>query len=121
MSTSKLIDYLEDRAGDFHRGTVRYTDDTIGVLHLREDIKEHRLEGEIKRMLERLRPESAQAEERAFPFGNLHATARVFDDAVILHFPTDEDCGVVVSLEPETARDLNTFIGECTARIHGPQ
>lgn len=119
MSASALIDYLEDRAGEYHRGTVRYDGGSTDVLHLREDIRERRLISEIDRMLDRLRPESSPNEERAFPFGDLSATVRIFDEAIILHFPTGTDRGVVVALEAESARDLNTFIGECHKLIHG--
>lgn len=119
MSTDRLIDYLERRASEYHRGTVRYDGNGTDVLYLREDIQETRLSSQIDRMLRRLRPETSSKEERAFPFGDLHATVRIFDEAILLHFPTGQDRGIVVSLEPETARDLNTFIGECEKRIHG--
>lgn len=119
MSADRLIDYLERRASDYHRGTVRYDGDGTDVLYLREDIRESRLSSQIDRMLRRLRPEASPKEEPAFPFGDLHATVRLFDEAILLHFPTGTDRGIVVSLEPETARDLKTFIGECQTRIHG--
>lgn len=117
MAADPLIEYLERRADDYHRGTVQYDGDNTDVLHLRADLRETRLLSEIDRMLSRLRPEATAAEERSFPFGDLHTTVRLFDDAIILHFPTGSDRGIVVALEPETARDLNTFIGECQKRI----
>lgn len=117
MAPSRLVEYLEDRAGEYHRGTVSYTGDSQEVLHLRDDIEGYRLEREIAGMIDRLRSEAAREETDAFPFGDLHATVRTFDDATILHFPTGEDRGIVVSLEPGTARDLNTFIGECERRL----
>lgn len=117
MEIAPLIKYLEERAGEYHRGTVRYEGDDTNVLYLRDDLQEKRLTSEIDRMLSRLRPESAPKEERSFPFGELRATVRLFEQAILLHFPTGNDRGIVVSLEPETARDLNTFIGECERRI----
>lgn len=87
------------------------------VLYLRDDIRETRLTSQIDRMLGRLRPEASSREERSFPFGELNATVRLFDEAILLHFPVGNDRGIVVSLEPETACDLNTFIGECEKRI----
>lgn len=117
MVEKALIDYLEQRAGEHHRGTVRYDGDDTDVLYLRDDIRETRLTSQIDRMLGRLRPEASSKEERSFPFGELNATVRLFDEAILLHFPVGNDRGIVVSLEPETARDLNTFIGECEKRI----
>ena len=69
-------------------------------------------------MLERLEPESSPQEERAFPFGDLYVTMRRFNEAIILHFPLARKRGVVVALDPETARDLNTFTDKCLQRIH---
>lgn len=117
VTADPLIDYLERRAGEYHRGTVRYDGEETDVLHLRDDLRETRLRSEIDRMLGRLRPEATAKEERSFPFGDLHTTVRLFDEALILHFPIGPDRGIVVALEPETARDLNTFIGECQQRI----
>ena len=119
MSATDLVNYLEERAGEYHRGTVRYDQTDTDVLHLRDDVREERMLSEINRMLQRLRPEATMQEEQAFPFGELHATVRVFEDALVLHFPISSKHGVVVSLEPETARNLNTFLGECEKRIHG--
>jgi hypothetical protein len=117
MPAAELLAYLDDRAGDYHRGTVRYNAEETKILYLRDDLKKSRLSSEVDRMLRRLRPEATSKEKQAFPFGDLHATARLFDEAIILHFPTGTNRGVVVSLEPETARQLNTFIGECQKRL----
>lgn len=119
MSVTSLLGFLNDRAGEYHRGTVRYRPEGMEILYLREDVEAQRLDSEIEGMLNRLRPESSRVEADAFPFGTLHATVRRFDDAIILHFPVEDDNGIVVSLEPQTARDLNTFIGECEKRIRG--
>lgn len=118
MTSNPLIDYLERRAGEQHRGTIRYDGDGMDVLYLRDDIQEERLKSELDRMLGRLRPESSPKEEQVFPFGGLRTTVRIFERAIILHFPVGNDRGVVVSLEPETARDLSSFVGECEKRIN---
>lgn len=119
MVPSELVEYLERRAGTSLRGTVAYDGNGTNVLYLRDDLQEVRLQSDVDRMLQRVRPESMSAEERAFPFGDLHATVRVFDETVFMHFPTGNDRGVVVSMEAEAAHDLNTFVGECLERIRG--
>lgn len=119
MGATELVNYLDSRAKEYHRGTVRYKGNQTDVVYLRDDIRKVRLESQIDRMLTRLRPEASTREEQSFPFGELRTTVRVFEDAIVLHFPTGHDRGIVVSLEPETARDLNTFIGECQRRIRG--
>lgn len=118
MSGSDLVTYLQDQAGDYLRGVVRYHRNTNDLLYMREDIREQRLQSQIDRMLERLQPESHTAEERAFPFGDLHVTVRRFEEVIIMHFPTGSNRGIVVSLEPAATRDLNTFTTECLQQIH---
>lgn len=117
MAVSDLLDLLERRADRLHRGTARYDGDSTDVLYLRDDLKETRMRSEIDRMVNRVRSESSPKEERTFPFGDLHATVRAFDEVTILHFPTGIDKGVLVSLESDAAEDLNTFIGQCLTRI----
>lgn len=117
MASDDLIAFLEDCAGDMHRGTARYDGESTDVLFLRDDLKERRIRTEIDRILNRVRSESSPKEERSFPFGDLHATVRSFEEATILHFPTGYDRGIVVSLESAAAQDLNTFIGQCIDHI----
>lgn len=117
MDPVDLVRFLQHKAREYHRGTVQYDGSDIDILYLRDDIREERLLSQIDRMLKRIRPEATSTGERSFPFGDMHATVRIFDEAIILHFPTGTDTGTVVSLAPETARDLNTFIGECMRRI----
>ena len=118
MTGQDLVPYLRDRVDDYLRGVIRYHKETTDVLYLRDDVRATRLESQIDRMIDRLEPESRAAEERAFPFGDLYVTVRRFQEAIIMHFPTGSNRGIVVSLEPETARDLNTFTTECLRRIH---
>lgn len=117
MGIPDLSDFLEERAGDLLRGICRYDGDTTDVLYLRDDVKKQRMRSEIDRILNRVRPESSSKEEQSFPFGDLYSTVRTFEEATILHFPTGNDRGVVVSLESDAAQDLNTFVGQCLDQI----
>lgn len=117
MTVSDLTEFLQERADSLLRGIARYDGDSSDVLYLRDDVKKQRMRSEIDRVLSRVRPESSPKEERSFPFGDLHATVRAFEDATILHFPMGADRGVVVSLEPGAAQDLNTFVGTCLDQI----
>lgn len=118
MAKSDLTVYLQDRVGEQLRGVVRYHRDTLDILYLRDDVREVRLESQLDRMIDRLEPESHSAKERAFPLGDLYVTVRRFEEAIIMHFPTGNNRGLVVSLEPKTARNLNTFTTECLKHIN---
>lgn len=117
MTISQLQEYLKKRAGGPLCGIVRYDGNSTDVLFLRDDVRERRMQSEIYRILNRVRPEASAKEEQSFPFGDLYATVRSFEDATFLHFPTGNDRGVVVSLEADATHNLNTFIGECPKRI----
>ena len=118
MGANALAEYVQQRTGDYFRGVVKYDEHTFDVVYLRDDVREERLRNQIDRMLDRLQPEATAAEEQAFPFGDLHVTVRRFDEAIIMHFPTGNKRGVVVSFEPEATRDLNRFTTECLEHIH---
>lgn len=117
MSAGELVEFLQRQAADHLRGVVRYHGDATDTLYLREDIRAERLQSQIDRMIRRLRPEADPDEERAFPFGDLYVTVRRFEEAIIMHFPTGSDRGIVVALKPDVARDLNMFTRECLKRI----
>jgi hypothetical protein len=69
-------------------------------------------------MLTRIKSEGTAEEEQAFPFGHLHATLRVFDETILMHFPIENQTGVVVTVEPEVAGSLNSFVGDCLDHIY---
>ena len=117
MGLGELLRYLEKQAGSNLRGVARYDYDSTDVPYLREDIREVRMLSQVDRMLRRLRPESDPNEEKAFPFGDMHATLRIFDEAVIMHFPLGVGRGIVVAMEPEAASQLTTFVDGCLSRV----
>jgi len=117
MGADNLTTYLVDRVGQDLRGVIQYDESDTKALHLRDDIRQARLQDQIDQMLRRLKPESTQAEAAAFPFGELHVTVRCFEEAIVLHFPTGEERGIVVALEPAVATDLTSFARTCSREI----
>lgn len=113
-----LATYLQDRIGDLLRGVAHYQDSDFEVVYLRDDIRVERHRDEVAQMLSRITQEGTVDEEQAFPFGHLHATLRIFDAAIFLHFPIENQTGVVVACEPDVARSLNSFVGDCLDHIY---
>lgn len=114
---TELTSYLKDTAGDYLRGVVSYNGNEYDIQFIRDDLRERRLKSEVDKMIDRLREESRSREHRAFPFGNLNGTVRSFEEAMVMHFPSTQSRGTVVTLDPEIARQLNTFVGSCLDRI----
>lgn len=114
---AELIPYLKDTAGENLRGVVWYEGNEYDIRFIRDDLRTQRLKSEVDKMIDRLRRESRADERRAFPFGEVNATVRSFEEAMVMHFPSTQDRGTVVTFEPEIARQLNTFVGSCLERI----
>lgn len=113
----ELTPYLKKTAGETLRGVVSYDGDEYDVRFIRDDLRERRVKSEVDKMIDRLRQESRSRERRSFPFGDINATVRSFEEAMVLHFPKTQERGIVVTLDPEIARQLNTFLGSCLERI----
>ena len=96
---------------------MAYNGNEYDIQFIRDDLRERRLKSEVDKMIDRLREESRVREHQAFPFGDLNGTVRSFEDAMVLHFPSTQERGMVVALDPEVARQLNTFLGSCIERI----
>lgn len=116
--TERLTPYLKRTAGENLRGVVYYEEDEYEIRFIRDDIRTKRLESEVDKMIDRLRRETRSRERRAFPFGDINGSVRSFDDALVMHFPETQGRGIVVTLDCEVARQLNTFMGSCLKRIN---
>ena len=116
--SKSLSAYLNNRVDDLLRGVAHYQQDGFEVVYLRDDIQERRHREEVDKMLTRIKQEGTAEEEQSFPFGHLHATLRIFDETIFMHFPIENQTGVVVALEPEVARSLNSFVGDCLDHIY---
>ncbi|USZ69850.1 hypothetical protein NGM10_15710 (plasmid) [Halorussus salilacus] len=112
-----LIRFLRERTGECLRGVGRYDADGYEVLYVRPGLERETLDSEVERMVTHLRSESRPREVRSFPYGDLDGTVRSFEEAVVMHFPLTQERGVVVTLEPDVARQLTTFMRECIERL----
>ena len=113
---AELVSYLKETAGDYLRGIVWYDGDEYEIRYIRDDLRTRRLQSDVDKMIDRLRGESRSRERRSFPFGEVNGTVRSFEEAMVMHFPSTQGRGTVVTLDPDAARQLNTFIGSCLER-----
>jgi hypothetical protein len=114
-SAPRLVGYLRRRVGDDLRGVVCYDGNETDVLFARAD--RPGIESDAERAVRYLRHESQSRERRAFPFGDLDGTVRSFEDAVVMHLPLAESRGIVVTLDPNAARQLNAFMADCIDQL----
>jgi hypothetical protein len=59
--------------------------------------------------------ESRRAE--ALSVGDHHVTVRMYDEALILHFPQDDEVGTVVTLDLAAAGELSGFVADVLAHL----
>lgn len=111
-----MTEYLQKTAGEYLRGIVSYNGNEYDIQYIRDDLRTRRLKSEVDKIIDRLRRESRSGERQAFPFGEVNGTVRSFEEAMVMHFPKTQGRGIVVTLDPEVARQLNTFIGACLER-----
>lgn len=114
-SAPQLVEYLRRRVGDDLRGVVCYDEADTDVLFARAD--RPGIESDAERAVRYLQHESRSREQRAFPFGDLNGTVRSFEDAVVMHFPLAASRGIVVTLDPNAARQLNAFMADCIDQL----
>lgn len=116
-SHQHLITFLKDQAGDYLRGVAVYNADSYETVYVRDNVRTKRFESDVDRMIDRLRQESRAREQRSFPFDDLNGIVRSFGDGMVMHFPQAQERGTVITLDPEVARQLNTFMEQCLQRI----
>ncbi|MFC4553582.1 MULTISPECIES: hypothetical protein [Halorussus] len=116
-SYHQLISYLKSETGELLRGVITYDSDEYEIHYIRDDIRTQHLKNDVNKIIKRLRRESRPSEHRSFPFGELNGIVRSFENAMVMHFPDTQGRGTVVTLEPEVARQLNTFLGNCLQRM----
>lgn len=114
-----LVEYLEDRAGDYLRSVVHYEEADYEVLYLRDDVAEQYTEEKIEKVIQELKFEAMESnfQEQLYVHGGLGCTLRVFEKAVELHFPYDGYEGAAVALDPEAAQQLHSFVNDCLEQI----
>lgn len=105
-----LTPYLQDEVGESLRGIVLYDATEYEIRYIRDDLRTHRLKSEVDTMIKRVQRESRPAERQAFPFGEMNGSIRSFEEAMVLHLPDTHGRGTIVTLDPEVAHQLNTFI-----------
>lgn len=111
-----LVDFLRDAAGRHLRGVVRYRADDYRFLFDRQDAGWGPDEqADLAVFVDQFRHAELTESERtqALNVGNHHVTVRLYDEAVVLHFPQGEDVGTLVSLDPEAATSLAAFVSQC--------
>lgn len=115
-----FVSFMREQAGDSLRLVGLYNHETFNIQYVRPDLDRKFTEQDLREMATELRKESIERyhEEQAFTLGSLDATVRLFENAVIIHYPRGQISGTIVSLEREAGMQLSQFIEECRRQLY---
>lgn len=109
-----LVAYVEKSAGDALRAVVEYEDADIEVLYHRDDLEEATVERRTRSIYDQIvQARTSRDDALAKDLGRKRVTLQIRQEAVLIHLLETRQRGHIISLEPEAARDLVTFLNDC--------
>lgn len=120
QTSEALANFFKQEAGDAVRLVAHYTADSIEFVYLRDDLAENYEKSDFEDSFAIHRQDKAAAarQEETINAGSHHCTLRVYDEAIVFNFAQTGDVGTIVSMNPETGRDLLSFMTRCLKRLH---
>jgi hypothetical protein len=118
-SARELVRFLRRRSGDTLRSAAYYDADSFELLYRDDTVTHAYSEDDIERIADRMRETIRQSRaERLFDLGGFDCSLLCFEDGVVFHFPQGRDRGTIISLDITAARQLHTFVEECSRQIY---
>lgn len=117
-----LLERVRGLAGESTRGAVCYRGEAQSVLYLRDDVREAYADEDIESAIDDLVLEAFGDPMRLadlYRLGDLEATARWFEEGVVVHFPYSETSGVAVSFDHGVTAALGAVISTGAAHLDG--
>lgn len=120
-ASNRLVEYLQDRAGDALRVVFHYDarDEGYEILHMRPDIEAEYTEAELRDHFDTFRRDShlADVQQSKLHTGDHHCSMRVYDETLIFNFTLGERANTIISLDPNVGRDLLGFVGNAMSML----
>jgi hypothetical protein len=117
MSDS-LVTYVKEQADEYLRAVALYDDSGFEVLYRRDDLAESRVTNRVLMVYDNItwdwNPDDSSLSKE---LGAIQATLQVREEAIIIQLVTGDTEGYLISLKPEAARNLTTFLKKCLDHI----
>ena len=115
---NSLVPFVEQRAGESLRAIAEYGKTDVDLIYYRDDLPKT----EVSKRVNTIHNNITWAwnpgdDEIVSELGVKRATLQVREEAVIIHLLEEVNHGYLIGLEPDAARDLTTFLGECLNHI----
>jgi hypothetical protein len=114
-----LVDFLLGEAGPYLRSAYYFDEQSYEELYLRDDLEGEYSEEELAFLFEEM--VNADAEDdpiaRIADSSDLRCSIRLYDEMITVLIHHREETGTLVSLEPNAARDLVTFVYRLMSKV----
>lgn len=120
-ASKRLVEYLQDRAGDALRVVFHYDARNEGyeILYMRSDIEDEYTEAELHDHFDTFRrdTELAEVQQSKLHAGDHHCSMRVYGETLLFNFTLGDDVNTIISLDPDVGRDLMGFVGNAMSML----
>lgn len=117
---NSLVSFVHQRAGESLRAIAEYEQTDFDLLYYRDDLPRTTIRDRVETVHGNItwawNPDDDDDEVVA-ELGKKRATVQVRDEVIIIHLLEGVNHGYLIGLEPDAARNLTTFLGECLNRI----
>lgn len=114
--SSQLKEFFQERATGDLRSVIRYDQDGIEVMYLRDDVADQYSVSELEDTIEESRMESLSAPiyENTFSkgHGELECMVNWFENVIEMNFIVDDGIGVAVALDVDQMGKANSLIAD---------
>ncbi|WP_137285421.1 DUF7522 family protein [Halorussus salinisoli] len=111
----KFVTFLQQRAGQSLRAVRFYSETNQRSVYARDDVQQEISQTDIEQIVSQARRELMERADDQWQFthGEMEATVRIFQNAVIINLLSSGNFGVLLSLDAEIASRLHSFIYDC--------
>lgn len=115
---NSLVSFVHQQAGESLRAIAEYEQADVELLYYRDDLPKHTITERVATVHDNITwAWNPDEDEVVAELGKKRATVQVRDEVVIIHLIEEAGQGYLIGLEPDAARNLTTFLGECLNRI----
>ena len=118
----RLADFCRERVGPSLRAVVRYDDEGLDVVHLRDDLRANYTKDRFAGLVDTARgvhDQVAPLRDLDAPLGAYGSAAHTFEHAVVLQFVVDDETGYLASFDRDVGAGLTEFASACLAALEG--
>lgn len=120
--TDTFTEFVRRKAGDALRLVVKYTADSYTVEYARDDLRGQYAREDIGLIIDDMREISGLGRPGVLKntVGNLQCQVLCYEDAVAIIFSTDDQSGILISMDASAASKLYQFATACRIYLDDP-